>query len=50
MTNREKDLLRRLTREGWSFERIKGYVKCSDSTIRKYIKTFQPAEPDNEVE
>lgn len=40
MTNKEKDELRLLAREGLSFEAIRRIVDCADSTIRNYIKVF----------
>ena len=42
MTNREKNELRQLAKEGLSFREIRGLVDCSDGTIRVYIKTFNP--------
>jgi hypothetical protein len=42
MTNREKDDLRKLAKEGRSFREIRGMVDCGDGTIRQYIKVFSP--------
>jgi len=41
MTNRQKNELRQLAKEGLSFKEIQRYMDCSDATIRSYIKTFQ---------
>ena len=41
MTNKEKNELRQLAKEGLSFQDIRRIVDCSDATIRMYIKTFQ---------
>lgn len=41
MTNKEKAILRQLAKEQKSFKEIKGYVDCSDVTIRRYIKVFK---------
>jgi len=41
MTNKEKAELRRLVREGLSFEEIREIVDCCDATIRRYIKVFR---------
>ena len=40
MTNSEKFELKQLCKEGYSFEQIKKFVNCSDSTIKKYLKVF----------
>ncbi len=40
MTNREKNDLRKLAKEGLSFKEIRELVDCADSTIRMYIKVF----------
>ena len=42
MTNVQKSELRQLCKEGYSFKDIKNWVECADSTIRQYIKTFNP--------
>ena len=42
MTNKEKTILRCLAKQGRTLKQIKDYVSCSDSTIRAYIKTFNP--------
>ena len=42
MTNLEKTELRRLVKDGWTFEEIRPVVDCSDATIRRYIKVFAP--------
>lgn len=42
MTKKDKQLLRALAKEGKSFKQIKEYMECSDATIRKYMKIFQP--------
>jgi len=44
MTNKEKDYLRRLAKEGRSFQEIREVVDCSDKTIREYIKIFRKKE------
>ena len=41
MTNKEKDELRKLAKEGLSFKEIRGLVDCADSTIKEYIKIFK---------
>ncbi len=33
-------IVRKLAREGLSFEEIRGIVDCSDATIKCYIKVF----------
>lgn len=40
MTNKEKSLLRQLSKQGKSIEEIKELVDCCDATIRRYIKAF----------
>lgn len=40
MTNDEKRELRKLCKEGRSFEYIRSIVDCADSTIRRYMKVF----------
>ena len=45
MTNKDKDLLRSLILRGKTIEEIKKYsLKCSDQTIKNYIKALQPTE------
>lgn len=41
MTNLEKSELRRLVREGYSFNNIRRIVDCADSTIKLYIKVLK---------
>ncbi len=41
MTNKEKNQLRQLAKEGCSFSEIKRIVFCSDATIRAYMKIFR---------
>jgi len=41
MTNSEKGELRRLVREGKSFEEIRERVSCADITIKRYIKALR---------
>lgn len=41
MTNKEKNQLRQLAKEGLSFQEIRRIVDCSDVTIKNYIKIFQ---------
>lgn len=48
MTNLEKAELRRLCKQGKSFETIRRQVDCSDATIRRYIKVFKPEEQTND--
>jgi len=40
MTNYEKNELRRLAKQGYSFEEIRSIVSCSDVTIKRYLKIF----------
>jgi hypothetical protein len=42
MTNRQKAELRQLAKEGYSFKEIRRFVDCVDSTIKQYIKVFNP--------
>jgi len=42
MTDKEKNRLRMLAKEGYSFKEIRRIVDCADSTIRRYIKVFSP--------
>ena len=42
MTNDEKRELRKLAKERCSFKEIRGIVDCCDTTIRMYIKVFNP--------
>ena len=44
MTNLEKKELRQLCKAGHSFSYIRGFVYCSDATIRRYMKIFSPKE------
>jgi DNA-binding CsgD family transcriptional regulator len=40
MTNYEKNQLRQLAKEGYSFQEIQRIVFCSDATIKNYLKIF----------
>lgn len=42
MTNQEKRELRQLAKKEYSFKEIREIVDCADSTIRMYIKVFNP--------
>lgn len=42
MTNVEKRELRAMCKWGYSFDRIRLLVDCSDATIRRYLKQFSP--------
>ena len=42
MTNKEKNLLRQLCKERKSLKEIRRIIDCSDATIRRYIKIFNP--------
>jgi len=44
MTNEQKKELRLLAKEGLSFKEIRELVDCADSTIKQYIKVFNPKE------
>lgn len=50
MIKGEKAMLRFLCRKGHSFDKIRSLVKCSDSTIKKYMKVFSPKEPISEYQ
>lgn len=41
MTNFEKDELRRLVKDGKSFEKIRRVVTCTNQTIRNYIRALR---------
>ena len=42
MRGEEKALLKRLCRDGASFEKIRRYMLCCDTTIKSYMKIFAP--------
>lgn len=42
MTNKEKSELRKLAKSGESLEQIRNMTDCSDATIKRYIKIFNP--------
>ena len=50
MTNLEKQELRMLVKQKLNFEEIRELVDCSDSTIRRYIKVFNPTTTVEEAE
>ena len=42
MTNGQKNALRKFAKEGYTLEEIRGFIDCTDSTIKRYIKQFKP--------